>query len=55
MCNGFIKFILSDDPRAIELKRNFAFFIIPMLNPDGVYHGHYRLDTRGLNLNRYYQ
>ena len=27
------------------LRDRFVFKIVPMLNPDGVYRGYYRLDT----------
>jgi len=36
------------------LLDNFVFKIIPILDPDGVYRGYYRLDTLANNLNRFY-
>lgn len=56
MLNGLLKYLLSDknDPRIKELLNQFVFIIMPFLNPDGVYRGHYRSDTNGRNLNRMY-
>jgi murein tripeptide amidase MpaA len=57
MLNGFLGHILSDPSKDIKVKlalHHFVFVIVPILNPDGVYRGHYRTDTHGQNLNRCY-
>ena len=53
--DGIMDFLLSlDDPRAFILRQNFVFVMVPMLNPDGVFRGHCRMDSYNQNLNRYY-
>lgn len=57
MLNGLLNYLIEDpqgDVRVELLLQNFVFVVIPFLNPDGVFRGHYRADTLGRNLNRMY-
>jgi murein tripeptide amidase MpaA len=52
---GVINFLTDKtDLRANLLRKMFVFMIVPMINVDGVYHGHFRMDLYGKNLNRFY-
>jgi murein tripeptide amidase MpaA len=37
------------------ILKMFDVMIIPMVNPDGVFDGNYRMDLNNTNLNRVYQ
>jgi cytosolic carboxypeptidase protein 2/3 len=52
MLEGSIQTLLSDSDLAKELRKNFIFRIVPMLNPDGVIYGNYRCSLLGCDLNR---
>ena len=49
---GVIEFLLSNETKAISLRKNYIFKIIPMLNPDGVIRGNFRMNSVGKDLNR---
>ena len=49
---GCIHFLTSEDSYAKYLRDNYVFKIVPMVNPDGVVHGHYRTSLSGADLNR---
>lgn len=50
--NGVLSYLTDPENRAI-IER-FVFFLVPMINPDGVFRGHWRVDSVGQNLNRFY-
>lgn len=52
MLEGMINFLISDDVNAYVLRNNYVWFIVPMVNPDGVYIGNSRATSEGVNPNR---
>eukprot|EP00928_Gymnodinium_smaydae_P030216 TRINITY_DN22528_c0_g1_i1.p1 TRINITY_DN22528_c0_g1~~TRINITY_DN22528_c0_g1_i1.p1 ORF type:complete len:740 (-),score=88.27 TRINITY_DN22528_c0_g1_i1:40-2217(-) len=52
MMQGFLRFLCSDAPDAILLRKAYTWLVVPMLNPDGVIHGSYRCNLAGVDLNR---
>ena len=49
---GAVRFLLSNDPEAVRIRRSTIFKIFPMCDPDGVTHGRVRFNTNGYDLNR---
>ncbi len=52
LMDGILQWLASTDPNASKIRRDFVIFLIPMLNPDGVYHGNTRTDAQGYDLSR---
>lgn len=50
--HGFLEFITSQAPEAIDLRKRLIFKVVPMINPDGVIAGNYRTSLSGNDLNR---
>lgn len=54
MMNGVLKYLFSQNSDSHILLEKFVFYIVPVINPDGVAEGNFRTDSQGKNLNRFY-
>lgn len=54
MLEGLLRYLVGSDTSAKKLRSRFVFYIVPMLNPDGVILGNYRSCFAGNDLNRKY-
>ena len=52
MLEGMLNFLISNDPDAARMRDNFVWYIVPMVNPDGVYSGKSRETSEGNDPNR---
>jgi len=50
--HGLIKFLISKDRAAVELRNRIVFKIVPMINADGVTVGNTRCSFIGRDVNR---
>ena len=51
LIEGLVNFLVSDDPSAVTVRKNFNYLVIPIMNPDGIYHGtsRYNMEMEDLN------
>jgi hypothetical protein len=49
---GALRFLVSEDPRAVRIRSETVFKIFPMADPDGVARGGVRFNQYGYDLNR---
>ena len=48
----FVDVLLGEDEIAKAFRERFFIVVIPMINPDGVVHGNWRLNQQGIDTNR---
>ena len=51
-CDGAVRFLVSNDDRAVKIRDRVIFKIFPMADPDGVADGGVRFNRNGYDLNR---
>lgn len=52
VAEGLLRFLLSNDPQATAIRRQVAFHVLPLCDPDGVARGGVRFNHKGYDLNR---
>jgi hypothetical protein len=52
ICEGIMRFLLSDNEYAMKLRKAFVFYIFPMINVDGVINGFSSADLCGQDLRK---
>ncbi len=52
VADGAVRYLLSDDARAVRLRRSTIFKIFPLFDPDGVAEGAVRFNVNGYDNNR---
>ena len=50
--HGLVSWLVGSSKEAEQLRKQLHFFIVPMLNPDGVVLGNTRTSASGKDLNR---
>ena len=51
---GALQWIISNDPKAIALRKQVVFVFTPTLDPDGCLHGKIRFNANGFDVNRHF-
>jgi len=49
---AFLETVFADTPLAEQFRNRFFITAVPLMNPDGVVHGHWRHNMNGVDLNR---
>ncbi len=49
---AFVETLCADTKLAAEFRSKYNTYVVPVANPDGVYHGHWRHNRGGVDLNR---
>ena len=52
---SFVETLLGDDKLAKKFRKKYNTYVVPLMNPDGVDHGHWRHNVGGIDLNRDWQ